>query len=251
MASVREFSRDRLYIEYYRKSKMKKVSEIEKEFNVKRSLISNSDNFYKIDYKDNKRIRHQILLGSILGDAYLQKTRNGTYKYRESHSIQEIEYSMWKYLMLCEWTIGTKIIDKNKEEDGRYSAVEFYSSVSASDDIEGYYNMSIEDVISQIEIEGLIIFLLDDGWYSEHSKEGSLLISSGELTETQLNSIVNVFQRYGIECSLIGKRKDISINSNSNYILLSYILRLFGTLEIDVLQKKFGRIANKLSEKLS
>ena len=250
IASVREFSKDRLYMEYYRKSKIKTIAEIAREFDVGRSTVTHSSSFYKANYCNNREVRHQIMLGSILGDGYLQKTKNGVYKYRESHSKQELEYAMWKYLRLCEWSDGTKIIDKNKEEDGGYSAVELYTSATASSKIEQYYNLSVEDVIDKIDINGLIIFLFDDGWYTDHSKEGSLNISSGELSEAQLNAIIEKFHKYNIDCSLIGRKKDISINSNANYILLSYALRLFGTLNIDVIEKKFGRISNKLNEKL-
>lgn len=103
--------------------------------------------------------------------------------------------------------------------------------------------MSTEVVINNIDIYGLLVFLLDDGWYSTHSKSGNLIISSGNLNSAQLKMIKNKFEGYGIKSALIGKRKDISIDSKYNSIILSYLTILFDNLlDIDVIKKKFGKI---------
>ena len=49
---------------------------------------------------ESKKLRHQMFLGSRLGDGYFQKTHRNIYKYRESHSINELEYAKWKYFIL-------------------------------------------------------------------------------------------------------------------------------------------------------
>lgn len=235
-----------MYIAYYKKTKTYKTSEIAEMFNVTRALVNYSLNYYKVDFEDNKHIREQIMYGSILGDGYLQKIDN-IYKYRESHSVKEKDYAVWKYLMLDDWTATTRVIDKNKNNN-ECDAVELYTSVSASSDIEKYYNMTIDEVIDKIDIYGLIIFLLDDGWYTDHSSTGNYCISSGELKEHQLNKIIEKFKEYNIECSLVGKRKDISISSKSNLVLFSYLYQMFQFLDIDIINKKFGKTINILKE---
>ena len=211
-------------------------------YNVTRALVSYSDKYYNVDFDNNKHLREQIIYGSILGDGYLQKIKN-TYKFRETHSMQEKDYAIWKYLMLDDWTNNTKVINKNKNGD-KYEAVELYTSASASDSIEKYYNMTIDEVISKIDIFGLIIFLLDDGWYSTHSSMGNYCISSGTLEEHHLQKLIDRFKEYNIECSLIGKRKDISISSKANMILLSYLYQMFCFLDLDIINKKFCKTIN-------
>lgn len=228
----------------------KKVSDIARDFGVTRSTVLYSTNFFESLYGLNTHLRHQMILGSILGDCYIQN-KDGKFVYRECHSLAEEEYLKWKFLMMGEFTYGNIIYDKNIEE-GIPTAKEFCTKVAFSDVFEYYYNLSVEEVIKELDIYGLIIFLLDDGWYNNHSKNGNLLISGGVLSEKSLNLICNKFKQYNIEANIIGlKRKDISIESKYNFVILSYAQIIFPSLDLDVIKKKLNKIANNYTKLLS
>lgn len=171
--------------------------------------------------------------------------------YRECHSLGEEDYIKWKFLMMDEYTNGNSLYDKNNNND--YSdAKEFCTKVEFSDVFEYYYNLSVEEIIDELDIYGLLIFLLDDGWYNHHSKQGNLLISGGLLTDNQLLLICNKFNQYNIKANVVGiKRKDISIDAKYNFIILSYVQVVFPSLELDVIKKKFGKIINNYTKLLS
>lgn len=181
-----------------------------------------------------------MFLGAKLGDGYFQKYRN-IYKYRESHSINELEYAKWKYLILQSYHKNTKIVPKNHG-----TACEVYTSASCSQQIKPYYDMSIEDVIKDMNIYGFLFYLLDDGWYSNHSKAGNYLVGSLILNWKQKVLLIKLLNRYQIKASLIGSREDISIDSKYNLTLLSYLMHIAPTLDIDIIQKKFGVIINNI-----
>jgi hypothetical protein len=227
-----------------------RISDICKKYNVNRGAVYWSLNYFSNSYNNNSKIRNQIVLGSILGDGFIQN-RNGKYIYRECHALDELEYLKWKYLIFDNWTDGNHIYNKNFNNE--YSnAKEFATSAFYSNVFEKYKNLSIEEVINELNIFGLIIFLLDDGWYSNHSKCGNFLISSGTLNKNQLFMIQEKFKQYKIETQLIGRRNDISIDSKYNFILLSYLILMFDNLiNIDIIKKKFGSVIKNYSSLLS
>lgn len=246
---MQRISKDTMFMAYYKKTQTKKVSDITQIYSTTRSTVEWSTTYFKSDYKDNVNKRHQIILGSILGDGYLQKTKNGVYKYRESHGLGEVEYAMWKYLMLDDWTDNTKICPKNKTESGDFQAVELFTSAKASEYIEKYYQLSIEKVIENIDINGLIVYLLDDGWYSNHSKHGNFCVMSTILSESQLKSIQDRFKQYGIRTNLIGKKRQcISIDAQDNIVLFAHLQKLFGFTDLDIINKKFENIKQTLNQ---
>lgn len=215
-------------------SKMTKA-DICKKYSVTRSALDWNLKTILRETGESKKLRHQMFLGAKLGDGYFQKTKQGIYKYRESHSINELEYAKWKYFILQSYRKNTKIISK----DGG-KACEVYTSASCSQQIKPYYNMSVEDVIKNMDIYGFLFYLLDDGWYSSHSKVGNYLVGSRILTTEQKMMIINLLNRYEIEASIVGTREDISISSKYNFTLLSYLMHIAPTLDIDIINKKFG-----------
>lgn len=217
-------------------SKTKKA-DICKKYNVTRSALDWNLKTILRETDESKKLRHQMFLGAKLGDGYFQKTKQGIYKYRESHSINELEYAKWKYFILQSYRKNTKIISKDGSK-----ACEVYSSASCSQQIKPYYDMSVEDVIKNMDIYGFLFYLLDDGWYSSHSKVGNYLVGSKILTTEQKMMIISLLNRYEIEASIVGTRKDISIPSKYNFTLLSYLMHIAPTLDIDIINKKFGAV---------
>lgn len=210
-------------------------ADICRKYNVKRTALDWNLKTILRETDESKKLRHQMFLGAKLGDGYFQKTKQGIYKYRESYSINELEYAKWKYFILQSYRKNTKIISK----DGG-KACEVYTSASCSQQIKPYYNMSVEDVIKNMDIYGFLFYLLDDGWYSSHSKVGNYLVGSRILTTEQKMMIINLLNRYEIEASIVGTREDISISSKYNFTLLSYLMHIAPTLDIDIINKKFG-----------
>lgn len=212
-------------------------ADICRKYNVKRTALDWNLKTILRETDESKKLRHQMFLGAKLGDGYFQKTKQGIYKYRESHSINELEYAKWKYFILQSYRKNTKIISK----DGG-KACEVYTSASCSQQIKPYYNMSVEDVIKNMDIYGFLFYLLDDGWYSSHSKVGNYLVGSRILTTEQKMMIISLLNRYEIEASIVGTREDISIPSKYNFTLLSYLMHIAPTLDIDIINKKFGAV---------
>ena len=218
-------------------AKLDKKSNICKKYNISRGKLGWNLNLFLKETKESLELRHQMFLGAKLGDGYFQNIKNKLYKYRESHSLKELEYARWKYLIIQSYHKNTKIIDKNNG-----TACEVYSSNSCSNQIKKYYDLTTDEVISNINIYGLLFYLLDDGWYSNHSKNGNLLVGSKILTIDQKKKIIEVFNKYNIKANLVGKRNDISIDSKYNLTLLSYLIHIAPTLDMDIIQKKFGKI---------
>ena len=217
-------------------SKSKK-SDICRKYNITRSALDWNLKSILRETDESKKLRHQMFLGSRLGDGYFQKTHRSIYKYRESHSINELEYAKWKYFILQSYHKNTRVVPKN---GGR--ACEVYTSSSCSQQVKPYYDMSIEDVISGMNIYGFLFYLLDDGWYSSHSKIGNYVVGSKILTIEQKKMLIGVLNKYEIEASIIGEKADISISSKYNITLLSYLMHIAPTLDIDVINKKFGSV---------
>lgn len=214
-----------------------KKSDICRKYNITRSALNWNLKSVLRETGETKALRHQMFLGAKLGDGYFQKIHHNTYKYRESHSINELEYAKWKYFILQSYHKNTKIVPKNGG-----AACEVYTSTSCSQQIKPYYDMSVEDVINNMNIYGFLFYLLDDGWYSAHSKDGNYIVGSKILTIEQKTMLINLLKRYEIEASIIGKREDIAINSKYNFTLLSYLIHIAPTLDIDVINKKFGSV---------
>lgn len=218
-------------------AKLDKKSNICKKYNITRAKLDWNLNLFLKETEESLELRHQMFLGAKLGDGYFQNIKNKIYKYRESHSLKELEYARWKYLIIQSYHKNTKIIDKNNG-----TACEVYSSSSCSNQIKKYYYLTTDEVISNINIYGLLFYLLDDGWYSDHSRNGNLIVGSKILTIDQKKKIIEVFNKYNIKANFIGKRNDISIDSKYNLTLLSYLMHIAPTLDMDIIQKKFGKI---------
>lgn len=218
-------------------AKLDKKSNICKKYNITRGKLDWNLNLFLKETEESLELRHQMFLGAKLGDGYFQNIKNKLYKYRESHSLKELEYARWKYLIIQSYHKNTKIIDKNNG-----TACEVYSSNSCSNQIKEYYDLTTDEVISKINIYGLLFYLLDDGWYSNHGKKGNFVVGSKILTIDQKKEIIKVFNRYSIQANLTGERNDISINSKYNLTLLSYLIHIAPTLDMDIIRKKFGKV---------
>lgn len=223
--------------------------DIAKIYNVKKEIIYDLRRRLKLTTKQNlifdiSPLQHQIFLGGKLGDGNFKPNGKYNYYYRENHAKDEIEYLEWKMNILGDM-INNQGLYKIKKAG--YNVQQSYGfSTKTSPSFIKYAEMSIEEIISEIDIYGLIIFILDDGWFSNHSKSGNFCISGGILTEKELSMICDKFEKYDItNVHIIGnKRKDLAIPSENNNKLFQTAIS-FIPEETDIIQKKFCKFVQK------
>lgn len=245
--------------------KAKKLTEIQKE-----SIISMYDDYscveianilgvslnqvyglrknLKITRKQNKTfeitdLQHQILIGGKLGDGNFKKNGKSNYCYRESHAEDELDYLIWKMDMLGEMTNGKSVF---KIKNAGFNVQQLYGfSTITTPSLIYYANLSIEETISQLDCRGIIIFILDDGTFSTHSKRGNFVVSGGILSKNQIDMFCSQCEKNGIEgVHRTGVKKyDIFIPSSNNKMLFEIATSIIPR-KTDIIQKKFKHIVN-------
>lgn len=186
-------------------------------------------------------LQNQILLSGKLGDGNFKKNGKNHY-YRESHAEDEKEYLEWKMNKL-----GEHIITKNglyKIKKGGWNVQQMYGFMTRTSPVfTDYKNLNVTETIRRLDHRGLIMYLLDDGWYSGNYKNWHFFISGGTLTLDDLKTLCVQFDKYNIrDVHIVGnKRYDISIpKENNNY--LYEMATEFMPNDIDIIKKKFEQI---------
>lgn len=196
---------------------------------------NNLTNKYNQEVKITE-FQEQIILSGIIGDGRLKRNGRYNYYYSECHALDEYEYCEWKMKNLGELTKSTALYPKNINNKSS-NAVEFTTKTTPS--LIKYADMKKNEVIEKLNIEGLMLLILDDGWFNKHSKKGNFCISGGELTQSELENLIIKYENIGIKGKIIGiKRKDISLSSDSNILIYNY-LKEFMDMDIDIINKKF------------
>ena len=202
----------------------------------KRYKLTNKINpIFKLD-----GLKEQIILGGKLGDGNFKKNGSTNYYYRESHAEDEKEYLLWKMNVLGKEMICRRGIYKIKK--GGWNQQQSYGfSTKTSPTFVMYKNLTISETIQKLDYRGLIIFMLDDGWFCKHSKNGHFLISGGILTYKELEQLCGQFEKYGIRnVHIVGnERYDVSIPRVNNQKLYEMAID-FMPKDIDIIAKKFN-----------
>ena len=213
-------------------------------YHVPLSTIKQLSTKYKLSKKSTYKttiilspLQRQLLLGGKLGDGNF-KINGRQYYYREKHAEDELGYLQWKSLVFHNILAKRGIYPVKMNLSNQQQAYEFSTITSAS--FTPYAKMSYMEAISEMDLFGLLVFMLDDGWYSPHSKKGNFIISGGLLTIEELNSICSQFDKNGIKgVHVIGhKRYDLSIPAENNkklYKMASYLI----PKNTDIMRKKF------------
>ena len=106
----------------------------------------------------------------------------------------------------------------------------------------GYVNYYIRE--KQKAAVGNLVFTVDENGsmkiFSLIDKLSAELSVAKDIEQKKM--IVNLINRYEIEASIVRIREDISIHSKYNFTLLSYLMHIAPTLDIDIINKKFGKI---------
>lgn len=219
--------------------------DIAKIYNVKKEIIYDLRRRLKLTTKQNpifniSPLQHQLLLGGKLGDGNYKPNGKRNYYYRENHAEDELEYLKWKMNVFGDM-INNQGLYKIKKAG--YNVQQPYGfSTKTSPSLIKYAEMSVKETIQEIDIYGLIIFMLDDGWFSSHSKTGNFCISGGTLSKEELQMICNKFAEYYImDVHIVGnKRLDLTIPSINNEKLFNTAIS-FIPKETDIIQKKFKK----------
>ena len=207
---------------------------------------------FKKQQKQNKEViidkeMNQILLSGILGDGRFKKNGKHNVIYSECHSLGEAEYLEWKFNKLKELTENTVIYDKNTNNDSN-DAKEFTTLTTPS--LIPYLDLknNKDFVIEQLDELGLLLHLLDDGWFSTYTcgKNGRFNICTYSMTSNQRNLLIkqwkekcNIeFKEYGI------KRVELGASSTENIKIFNLAMKYFNK-DIDIIKKKFGIIMNE------
>lgn len=232
--------------EDYNKLKAKDIAEkysctVSQVYGVKRK-------FQELGYHLNTKIsitefQKQILLGGILGDGRLKKNGKFNVLYSECHALGEQGYLQWKFEHLGKLTQDTAIYDKNTNNSSN-NAKEFSTKTTPS--LIPYYLLSknIDKVIPQLNELGLIIDLLDDGWYQQSSQGrhlGSYCITAFQYTEKQRKLLSKQWMNIaGVDFHNSGiKGVDLSANQSETSKIAKIVLKYFPK-NLDIIQKKFG-----------
>lgn len=140
------------------------------------------------------------------------------------------------------------MVDYTKIKKAGYNVQQPYGfSTKTSPSFIEYAKMPFKDIIQNIDIKGLIIFMLDDGWISKHSKRGNFCISGGVFNKEQLECICNRFADFEIKDAHVTniKKLQISIPSYNNELIYKYA-NSFIPNDIDIMIKKFTYIKDQL-----
>lgn len=193
-------------------------------------------------------IQHQILLGGWLGDGRFKNNGKHNVYYSECHALGESDYLKWKFEQLGELTKDTVIYQKN-QNDARYSDAEEFTTLTTPTLIP-YKKLTRLEVIQQLDELGLLIHLLDDGWFAYSSKKrtnGRFCVTTYNWSMEEIDALINqwntktniVFTKTGI------KRVNIGASCKYNDQMFAIAKKYF-PLELDIIKKKFNVMLPKV-----
>lgn len=185
-------------------------------------------------------IQHQIIISGILGDGNIKQNGKNCY-YRENHRPDQLEYLKWKHECMKPMTRDSMLY---YVANSRVPLWEFCTITSPT--FNYYKSLSYFDIISMLDLNGIFLFIMDDGWFSNCSKLGNFVVSGGDKPLDIVEYLCKSFNLHGLYGSHIvyqNKEKEyynISIPSDNNLLLQDIALNLIG--DIDIYRKKFYHI---------
>lgn len=153
-----------------------------------------------------------ILMGSLLGDACLQKRGISSFRYRVSQSLKQKSYVEWKYAKLkrlCQTTQPPKEVTDKKG----FVTVEFYTSSGdyLKDYFELFYKQSPKknfvktitpELIEKMPMDPILlaVWFMDDGSTRNDCYAGQLATQSFSLEENVL--LKDYLKKWGLDCNI-------------------------------------------------
>ena len=201
---------------------------------------------YSVQQKQNTKVTitpkmHQIILGGVLGDGRLK--RNGLHNvyYSECHALGESGYLRWKHENLGELTERSAIYGKNMN-DNRYSPAEEFTTLTTPS-LVPYKDITRVEAIQQLDELGLLIHLLDDGWFAYSNPErtrGRFCLTTYMWSVEERQALIDQWHKVtGVKFTNHGiKRVNTGASNKENDKITELVLKYFPA-DIDVVKKKF------------
>lgn len=222
-----------------------KAKEIAREVSVTINQVYEVAKRHKITNKLNQKVtitylQDQILLSGIMGDGRLKRNGRYNYYYSECHAMGEKDYLQWKFDNLGDLTKNSNIYGKNLNNEHN-DALEFTTKTTPS--LISYAELSYEEIIPKLNKEGLLLLLLDDGWFNNNSKKGRFCLTAYQyersVREMLKDRYIDVLK---VDVHIVGiKRENIAFSSPDNPIFYKIATELMSD-KLDIIQKKFGHI---------
>ena len=157
-------------------------------------------------------MKNQILLGSLLGDAFIGKlsSRAKSYSIKWEHSLEQEEYALWK----AENSLDNYSVYKRERLDKRTNKL--YKSIvcsSTKDDYKYYRELFYKDkkevslkILNELNSLGITIWYLDDGNIYYNGNNCHLTLAVNGFSNFSKDLIIQWFKdNYDINFKLTGK----------------------------------------------
>lgn len=165
-----------------------------------------------------------LIMGTLLGDAHLQKRKN-SYRLKIEHSMAQKEYVLWKYkelARLCQTTQPPKEVTSKR---GHTTVVFYTSSGSYLEEIHSLFYKPVGDrfnktitpeLIAALPMNPLVLvaWFLDDGSVRDDAYSGKMATQGFTKTESLL--LKGYLQQWGIDSQVVAH----SVANNQYYISL-------------------------------
>lgn len=220
------------FINYYKD--FKTDQEIAQFLNVTQSAVSRfrKDHNLPINKAIDKEIiltnkEYQVLIGSLLGDAYLSKNSAGNIIGGFTHCVKQKDFVLHKYEILKNICSQPRI---KKLKDERFKVKEYEQisvTIRSFANLKNIYNNFYEEgkkivkkeILEQLDGLGLAIWFMDDG---SNAKYGYILCTNG-FNNNDRKVIQEVFKnKFNLETT-IRKTGEIYIKAESKEIFKSLI----------------------------
>lgn len=173
------------------------------------SCMSIYDELREVSFSTTQK---SVVLGSILGDGSLIKnSKSKNARLQIGHCAKQIEYLRWKKRLLDPFIKTPPVLAEKpgkKVIRGRecYSTGYYLMNTISHPDITTYFNKYykngrkrvIEEVIEELDLLGLCVWLADDGSFSLHGSSTALRgsIATCSFTTTELEILIETLKKF-------------------------------------------------------
>ena len=175
------------------------------------------DNLWVIPWEVESMTRKQkaVVIGSILGDGYLQKTGKNNARLRFEHSIKQKEYLLWKYQILSNYFQSKpQYLERKNAKFGKtyqYIRAQSYSGSEFGKLLKLFYQNSKKVVPENIpnllkDPLSLAVWFMDDGYYYPRDKMAYIYLPKYD-PDSVKNLLFALKENFGLSPSLKIKKR--------------------------------------------
>ncbi len=199
-------------------------------------------------------IEKTLIMGTLLGDAHIQKRKN-SYRLKIEHGIDQKAYVLWKHEKLKSLCCRPTTQDpKTVTSKKGYSTVVFYTTSGLW--LEEIYNLFYKEkngryvktitpeLIEKLPLSPMVLaaFFMDDGSARDDCYAGKLATQGFSLEENHL--LCSYLKKWNIECQVVAHKK------SKNQYYISIPAKTFGNLvkEIETIVMEIPDMVYKLND---